>query len=133
MVLSYLGEQVDYDRLLRLLGTTEAGTPFPQIARMTALGLFVEENKHRDDLALFDLYLDLKLPVIVAVQTWALEHWAEVDTEHAVVVVGLDDQYVYINDPAFEADLQAVAIYRFLHAWTYRDYQYAIIGLIAPE
>ncbi|MBV7338193.1 C39 family peptidase [Chloroflexi bacterium TSY] len=132
MVLNYLGEQVKYDRLLQLLDTTAEGTPFTNIERLHTLGLFAESDRYRDDLSILSIYLDLRLPIIVAVQTWALPHWEEVDTDHAVVVVGLDDENVYINDPAFAEAPQVVPIDRFLHAWTYRDYRYGIISLIEP-
>ena len=68
MVLEYLGIQIDYDRLLRLLGTGEPGTPFSNIERLRNFNLFVRHNKY-GNLALIKEHIELGLPVIVAVHT----------------------------------------------------------------
>ena len=131
MLLQYFEIQVDYRRLLRILGTGEAGTPFPNLERLQALGLFVQVNSY-GRLSIFESYIELGIPIIVAVRTWALPHWLSVDTEHAVVVVGLDEENVYLNDPFFADAPIPVKIDYFLSAWADRDEQYAIISLIEP-
>ncbi|MEM7124793.1 MAG: cysteine peptidase family C39 domain-containing protein [Chloroflexota bacterium] len=132
MVLTYLGEQVDYNRLLRILDTTENGTPFSNIRRLTSLGLFVEQDEYIDDLTLVAHYLDLRLPIIIGVKTWGLSYWRPIDTNHAVVIVGLSDSDIYINDPAFDEAPKVIKEDDFLYAWLGHDFRYAIIGLIAP-
>jgi hypothetical protein len=77
------------------------------------------------------------LPVIVAVRTDDLPHWInrtdlaaeEKATDHAVVVVGLDRDNAYVNDPDFEQVPQVIELNEFLLAWSDRDYEYAVIGL----
>ena len=132
-VLEYLGIQIDYTRLLKLLGTGDFGTSFPEIERLTLLGLFVECARHRDDKLLFAHHLELGLPVIVAVTTWPLPYWEQIDTKHAVIVVGFDDENVYINDPYFDEAPKIIADNDFFTAWSDRNFRYAIIGLVPPE
>ena len=75
--------------------------------------------------------------MIVAVRTDDLPYWLnrtdipdeEKATDHAVVVVGLDEQRVYANDPDFEQARQVIDLDEFLLAWLERDYEYVVIGL----
>ncbi len=133
MALTHLGEQIDYDHLLRILDTTENGTPFSNIKRLTSRGLYVEQDQHTDDLSLFAHYIDLRLPIIVGVKTWGLPHWRPTDTNHAVTIVGLSGDDLYMNDPAFDDAPQVATANDFLYAWSGQDFRYAIVGLIAPE
>ncbi|HMN31474.1 MAG TPA: hypothetical protein PKE45_25215 [Caldilineaceae bacterium] len=48
-------------------------------------------------------------------------------TDHAVVVVGLADCYIYVNDPDFEAAPQAVELGWFYDAWQNFALRYAVI------
>jgi ABC-type bacteriocin/lantibiotic exporter with double-glycine peptidase domain len=135
MVLNYLAVPVHYQRLRQLLGTTEAGTPFPRMDRLRARGWFVERG--RGDIETLWTHLTRGLPVIVAVRTDNLPHWLnrtdiadeEKATDHAVVVVGLDNDTVYVNDPDFDQAPLGIALNEFLLAWSDRDYAYAVIGL----
>ena len=45
----------------------------------------------------------------------------QLDTSHVVVIVGLDDARVYVNDPAFDQAPMAVSQISFLAAWTEFD------------
>jgi hypothetical protein len=135
MVLDYLAVPVNYQRLRQMLGTTAAGTPFPHVDRLRARGLFVERGWGNTETLW--THLTFGLPVIVAVRTDDLPHWIkrtdvadeEKATDHAVVVVGLDSDNVYVNDPDFEQAPQIVELNEFLLAWSDRDYEYAVIGL----
>ena len=48
-------------------------------------------------------------------------------TGHAVVVVGIDDEMVYLNDPAFANAPQVVSHGDLLLAWLEMEEYYAII------
>ena len=133
MVLEYLGIRVDYYRLLRLLSTGGPGTPFFNIARVSSLGVFVKTGQYQDDFLLFEHNISLGLPIVTAVETGPLEHWGGIETAHTVVVVGFNHESVFINDPFFSDTLIEIPTLRFLNAWSDRDYQYAIIGLIDPD
>ena len=89
IVLDYLGVAVDEARLRRLLGTTEDGTPFPNITRLQTLGLFVTYGKD-GDLSLFERAIEVGLPIIIGAKTLTWTHWGGEVTRHAVVVVGID-------------------------------------------
>jgi ABC-type bacteriocin/lantibiotic exporter with double-glycine peptidase domain len=135
MVLEYLAVPVQYPRLRRMLGTTEAGTPFHHVDRLREQGFFVERGQ--GDTETLWSHLTTGLPVIVAVRTDDLPYWLnrtdipdeEKATDHAVVVVGLDEQRVYANDPDFEQAPQVIDLDEFLLAWVERDYEYVVIGL----
>jgi ABC-type bacteriocin/lantibiotic exporter with double-glycine peptidase domain len=133
MVLEYLGVAVGDEELSRWLGTTDRGTPFPNIKRLEALGLFVEVGQY-GDLSLFERTIELGLPVIVAVKTLNWPHWGNVITDHAVVVVGIDQQHgvIYIHDPSFAAAPIELSLIEFETGWIERDQQYAVIRLAPP-
>ena len=50
-----------------------------------------------------------------------LEYWPHEDTSHVVVVVGFDETYVYLNDPALNEPAQATVWDSFLAAWAEFD------------
>ena len=135
MVLDYLAVPVNYPRLRQLLGTTEAGTPFHHLDRLRERGLFIERSQ--GSLAQIEFHLGTGLPIIVAVRTDNLPYWMnrfdindeEKATDHAVVIVGTDNEHVYVNDPDFDQAPQLIDRDEFLLAWLERDYAYAVIGL----
>ena len=67
------------------------------------------------------------------VRTWTLLHWQEVDTNHAVVVVGIDsdNETIYIHDPFFGQAPLALSFDEIEPAWIEMDRRYAVIGLTA--
>ena len=66
--------------------------------------------------------------MLIAVNAEDSQTWPYVGN-HAVVVVGFDDQYVFVNDPAQMGAPLEIDTSTFLLAWSYRDYEYAIIRL----
>ncbi|MFZ4660092.1 MAG: cysteine peptidase family C39 domain-containing protein [Caldilineaceae bacterium] len=132
IVLDYLGIPCEYKRLLRILGTTSDGTPFSNLKRLAStLDLSVSYDKNRETLTIFEDHLSIGLPIIVAVQTWPLPYWQQLNSDHAVVVVGLDQEEIFLYDPYFAAAPQVVDLDSFLTAWSERDFEYAVIGLTA--
>lgn len=134
MVMEYLSVSVDKERLRRRLGTTEAGTPFPNIQRLQELGMFVAYGKDGDP-SLFERYLEVGLPIVVGVKTLTWVHWAGEVTRHAVVVVGIDQEngVIYIHDPFFATAPIEMSLLTFETGWEELDRQYAIIGLASLE
>lgn len=132
IVLDYLGVPCSYQRLLRILGTTSDGTPFSNLNRLApALNLSATYSKNRDALTIFEEHIAIGLPVIVAVQTWPLPYWQQLNTDHAVVIVGLDREEIFLYDPYFAVAPQVVELETFLTAWSERDFEYVVIGLTA--
>jgi len=54
-------------------------------------------------------------------------YWNEA-VSHAIVVIGIDGETVYINDPAFAVAPQLIHLNEFIAAWTEKDFLYAVIG-----
>jgi len=66
------------------------------------------------------------LPPIVFVRTDQLPYWT-VDTQHALLVSGYDEETFLLNDPAFSAP-QCVTILELMLAWDEFDNRYALIA-----
>jgi len=126
MVLDHLDVPVDYDHLLQLLGVKPYGTPGSRLNNLVDLGVHVRYARGTLD-ELFD-HLALGRPCIILVRTGQLPYWSYA-TNHAVLVVGLDEQAVYVNDPAFEQAPQCVPRADFELAWLEFDYRYAVVWL----
>lgn len=124
MVLAYYHVSISYARLLRLLGVRSYGTSFSRLRKLEAVGLSVLIT--RGDLASLRRHLEGGSPVIAAVNTAPLPYWDD-DTAHAVVVVGLEQDMVLINDPEFEQAPRAVPLDAFLLGWLEHDYRYAVL------
>ncbi len=124
MVLTYLGLQVEYDTILRLLKVRSFGASGQNLKYLSSLGVSVtyregslDELRH---------HWQNGHSCIVLVRTAELPHWRYA-TDHAVVVVGIQDEQVYVNDPAFAAAPIAVPLTAFELAWMDFDYRYALI------
>jgi hypothetical protein len=93
-----LGTSNTEAELADVLGTKRIGTAISNVARLSHLGYAVRYG--RLDLAQLQGQIDNGVPVIVRLWTGFLDYWT-VQTSHVVVVVGLDETHVYLNDPAF--------------------------------
>lgn len=114
----------------QLQTSTGRSTSFDNLAMLEkSLGLVVEMHRYSEDILLFGPYLELGLPILVAVDADIPESWPYYK-EHAVVVVGYDDEYVYVNDPAQEETGLAVDLDTFLLVWGRRDYEFAVLRLV---
>ena len=133
MVLIYLGERVAYDQLVQRLGTSSIGTVFAHLDRLRSWRLTVERG--RGTMEILRQHLTAGHPVIVPVDTALLPYWLtradkpedERVTDHAVVVVAIDEQYVYVNDPDFEQAPQRIELAWFQDAWQHFAQRYAVI------
>jgi uncharacterized protein YvpB len=96
MTLAYLGRTDTAEQLTRLLETRSFGTPLENILRLDQIGLQVTLKE--SSLEEISRYLQNNRPVIAFVNTLDLPYWQN-DTDHAVVIVGMDDEFVYVNDP----------------------------------
>ncbi len=106
-VLAYWGVDKREGDLMTLLGSKEtSGTGLDKIIAVAeSLGL---KAGYRENLTLRDLRnsLDRGVPVIVAIQAWTDAPAAGFDWKndwedgHYVVVIGVDDEKVYVEDPS---------------------------------
>ncbi len=123
MLLDYLGQSASYERLLILLRIGPYGTPRTNILRLESLGVHV--IYHEATLDILANYLLAGQPVIAFVDTAHLPYWSE-STNHAVLVVGLEEDSVLLHDPAFD-NPQTVPIRDFELAWMECDGMCAVI------
>ena len=124
MVLDYMGMSVAYERLLKLLRVEWFGAFAGNIRELEQLG--IEVIYKRGTLAELREHLEHNRPPIALVETGELPHWED-STLHAVVVVGMDDELIYLNDPGFpEAPVQ-VSHGDFGLAWLERNELYAAL------
>ena len=124
MALAHLGRQVDYQSLARAIDLTQIGTPFPNIRRLASSDLHVHV-RHGDLQVLYD-HLQRGRPCIASVQADHLPHWRGEDFAHAVVVVGMDEDFVYLHDPAVAIRPLRVGLGDFDLAWLERDEEFAV-------
>ena len=123
-VLSYWGKDVEEQELMQLLHTSpETGTYVGDIVRVAREFGFTAEVK--ENLTLADLHAALKkgIPVIVCGQAWrsredsdksVQQDWED---DHYVVVLGMDNKYVYYQDPFVKRASAFVSHRLFEESW----------------
>lgn len=126
MVLGYLGLRSDQDRLARELDVRPPlGAPASNVTRLRSD--VVDVTFAAGDLDDLREHLAHNWPPIVFVQAGELPHWHGHVSQHAVVVIGMDEQAMHILDPAAGDAPLSIPIGDFLLAWSELDYIYALI------
>lgn len=59
--------------------------------------------------------------------TEELPYWQQMSVRHVVVVVGMDNEHVYLNDPEFTHAPIGVTIGDFDLAWLQREEYYGVL------
>lgn len=126
MVLDHLGVRYRYNRIRRLLRTIpNAGTPYSNVRYLAKLRISVlHERGTLDDLR---HHLNNGSPCIIFLKTGDLPYWDE-DVPHAVVLVGMDEQFVYLHDPELAIAPVSVSIGDFDLAWLAHGERYAVLS-----
>ena len=126
MVLDYLQVPARYEDLLKRLRIDSAGAPFRNLRLLESLGVrvLVEQG----ELNTLHTHLERGLPPIAFVATQQLSYWNEA-TGHAVVVVGFDQNQIYLNDPNFPDAPKVISAAEFELAWIDIDQFYALVQL----
>ncbi|MEK7277412.1 MAG: peptidase C39 family protein [Chloroflexota bacterium] len=123
MALDHIGISADYNRLMKLLRLIEGvGTASYHVRELEQLGIVVVYK--RGTLTELHDHLTHNRPSIAFVKTADLPYWDEA-VDHAVVVAGLDDDHVHLNDPAFDYAPIRVSRGDFGLAWLERDEVYS--------
>jgi ABC-type bacteriocin/lantibiotic exporter with double-glycine peptidase domain len=126
MLLDYLRVPFKYEHLLRLLRTRSFGTEFSNLRSLRSFGLFVLVEQ--GTVETLRGQLERGLPPIVFVNTGLLSYWNE-ETGHAVVVMAIEDQQIYLSDPRFSDAPKVISLTEFEVAWIEQDQTYAVVGL----
>ena len=124
MVLDYIGHTVSYPELLKILGIQWFGAPFSNVKLLEKLGVRVVYQQ--GTMESLRIHLSDNNPPIVPVFTGELPY-ASQSTNHAVVVVGITEHYIYLNDPAIRTDFIPVPYGDFELAWLERGEYYAVL------
>ena len=72
-------------------------------------------------------WLARSIPVIAFVQAGDLPRWREERFQHAVVIVGLTEDTVWLLDPEGGPQPEAVPVEAFLLSWSGMDYLHAVV------
>jgi ABC-type bacteriocin/lantibiotic exporter with double-glycine peptidase domain len=126
MVSAYWGQPLYQGDIARWLRTSEIGTPARNITNLSSYGFNVVYRE--GSLQFLVASLQQGVPCITFVQTEDLPYW-EVDTAHAVVFAGLEDDTVHLYDPAFPDAPKRVSVEAFMLAWSFFDYAVAVFTL----
>ncbi len=126
MILEYLGHTFRESEIAERLGTKSFGTPAPNLSRLEKLGFSIFYGS--GTLANIRSHIQNGVPCLTFVQTGDFPYWDE-NTAHVVVVVGIDEEQIYVNDPAFENAPQTIPIDYFLLAWSEFDHRFGVIQL----
>ncbi|MBX3055579.1 MAG: C39 family peptidase [Anaerolineae bacterium] len=110
MVTEYLGVPLSYAHLLQRLKTKSFGTPFRNLQELEKDGFTVTIGHM--NLAEINAYLTTQLPVLAGVHTGDLLYWSQA-VDHVVVVIGVDDTFVYVNDPSLPTGSHPIPIVEF--------------------
>lgn len=128
MVLKHYGVRASQRSLRRLFDTTIGGASFTKLAKLSRYKMHVEIIEG-DEQTIHDAIVQ-DIPLVLFVRTSQFSHWSE-DSQHAVVAVGIDKAYIWINDPFFQSAPISVPIDEMMLAWLEMDFQCAIIQPIS--
>jgi hypothetical protein len=120
MALAQLGIQADQERLARALGTRPGiGTPFSRVARLEQWQVSVQLTEW-GGIEAITTALKTGTSIIIAVATTSgLPGWGQIRTQHTVLVVNVDLDYITYHDPAFANGPISALRQEFLLAWSY--------------
>ena len=125
MVLAYWGIEQD-QRILAVQMETiaDGGTPGPRVKRLQSRRLNVTYGE--GEISDLQSAIQRGIPPIALVLTSELPYW-DTSTAHAVVVVGIDDASVWVNDPGQPEHPIKISRGDFQLAWDEMVNRYAIL------
>lgn len=124
MVLDHIGVPVSYDELLELLQIGEYGALYGNLRHLEELGAKVLIA--RGEIDTLRSCIERDLPAIAFVDTAELSYW-NAASYHAVVVIGIEGDQIFVNDPAFADVPKKIAVDEFMLAWIGMEQFYALI------
>jgi ABC-type bacteriocin/lantibiotic exporter with double-glycine peptidase domain len=124
MLLAYVDVNIEYGRLLRILNVRGFGTSGRNLRQAKQIG--VEVIYREGSISILENIIASGRPCIALVQTEFLHYWTSA-SKHAVVVVGIDEERILLNDPAFIKYPMRVTKLEFELAWMELDFRYCLI------
>jgi len=124
MVAAYWHQPLTQADIARWLDTQGIGTPASHVDRLARHGF--EVTYKTGSLAELEMWLAQSVPCILFLRTGELPYW-QVDTPHAVVLVGLQANDAYLLDPSVETAPVKVSSGDLLLAWSHFEYTYAVL------
>ncbi|MBI3957213.1 MAG: C39 family peptidase [Chloroflexi bacterium] len=104
-----------------------AGSPLENVRQLSPKGFAVYFQRRGTFANLYGM-LERGWPSIVSVQAGEFPYWQEPPTQHAVVVVGMIDDNILVNDPTFADAPLAIPYGDFDLAWLEMDEAFAVIA-----
>ena len=118
MILAFYGKELAESDLRDILRTKWSGTSPANAVYLSELGYFPTFlHSSFNELKRF---LDQSTPVIVFLWTNCLSYWSA-SYMHSVVVIGMSEDIVVVNDPYFKDHPQQIPIAEFQRAWAAAD------------
>jgi ABC-type bacteriocin/lantibiotic exporter with double-glycine peptidase domain len=124
MILDYFQVPIDYRDLVKRRRIESYGAPFTNLRYLESSSIQVQIQGGTIDSV--REYLERGIPPIAFVNTEQLGYWNE-STSHAVVVVGIEDNQIYVDDPAFADAPMAIPTDEFILGWIDLDQFFAVI------
>ena len=121
-----LGHRADQADIAKGLGLIPgAGVPGNRVKTLASKKLDVYYGA--GEMSDLEAALDQRVPPVVLVNTGELPYWQQA-TAHAVVLLGTEEQTVYLNDPAMTQGNTTVSLGDFELAWEEMANLYALIN-----
>lgn len=120
-VLTYYGTDTFLDTLVNMTNTTENGTPPEGIAQAAQDFGFTADLKENMTLKELQENINQGIPTIVLCQAWGdntTGNWTNHTGDgHYLVVIGMDEENIYVEDPAILGSKGYIPIQEFLDRW----------------
>lgn len=127
MILRYLGKGTSQQKIARLLGTSDIGTPLTRIRQLAKWGFQVHctiDGTWQN----LEQFITAGKPIIVSTHAAWLPY-AHIQSQHVIVVVGITETSAFALDPAVTEHVVEIDQNALLAAWTEMDLAYAVISL----
>ena len=124
MVAAYWQEPLYQPDIAQWLGTSDIGTASSRIQKLTQYGFHVDYQT--GSLGQLQYWLDRQVPCILFIRTGDLTYW-QVDTPHAVILAGFENEKVFLYDPAMDIAPIESTMNELMLAWSHSDYTFAVM------
>jgi hypothetical protein len=126
MALAFQGVSRSQDQLAKQLHTRPLlGTPARNVQRLASHSIDVTHAESTFEQ--LQEWLASGIPIIAFIEAGELPYWRGKFFKHAVVIIGLEAQLIWLLDPDVDSTPIAVHADEFMLAWGGMDYLYAAV------